>query len=506
MKKYRKYACFCIWGVFLVYLFVQHSLVWMYIDDFGYATLSYAVEVGTKGNNYSFIDIINYLYLHYTKWGGRILFYGIAILVYHYGGLIGIRLFQSLIIFFIFVLMGYITKKHLNRSASGLIALVVCSLYGVFQVELVNSGIYWFSAASGYVWPMLILIFVSYRQYDLLQTKDFSKRKWMLTAFLWFIAAFSQEQIAVASVVICVSLMIYHFATVKQHLFYSAINIMMCLGGALIMLCAPGNMVRLVDSSEKNIFQQMGYNIPYLIEYVLIPNSKIFLLLVFLCFIVVAKNLYEDNRFVSSKYSGATKIVLKCYIVLQMVLITCLIFDYTVFRRFSNIYMMIMIVIGCMIMGIYLLLSKKVYHFICMLGAICCYGAMAIVPAIPVRIMIPFMLLMLVPISIILLEFFNNDLRVFCIPVVVILLINLCSIYNGYMTNQPIQKDNWEHLSESSVLFQNGGEVNRIELKKLKNPIYSGPMSYMEAYQWSDVLIKNYFDLPMNVELVWEDS
>ena len=101
-KKGKQYVYWLIWLGFVLFLLYQHSLVWMHIDDFGYASLNYAVNVGTVGNDYTVADVFKYLYLHYMEWGGRVLFYGIAIFIYHFCGLQGIRITQALIIFGIY--------------------------------------------------------------------------------------------------------------------------------------------------------------------------------------------------------------------------------------------------------------------------------------------------------------------------------------------------------------------------------------------------------------------
>ena len=111
-KKGKQYVYWLIWLGFVLFLLYQHSLVWMHIDDFGYASLNYAVNVGTVGNDYTVADVFKYLYLHYMEWGGRVLFYGIAIFIYHFCGLQGIRITQALIIFGIYYLAFHIITKE----------------------------------------------------------------------------------------------------------------------------------------------------------------------------------------------------------------------------------------------------------------------------------------------------------------------------------------------------------------------------------------------------------
>lgn len=137
-KKGKQYVYWLIWLGFVLFLLYQHSLVWMHIDDFGYASLNYAVNVGTVGNDYTVADVFKYLYLHYMEWGGRVLFYGIAIFIYHFCGLQGIRITQALIIFGIYYLAFHIITKEAKIERTATASIIVCSLYGVFQLALVE--------------------------------------------------------------------------------------------------------------------------------------------------------------------------------------------------------------------------------------------------------------------------------------------------------------------------------------------------------------------------------
>ena len=78
MKK-RKQICLIanmlIWSAFFIFLILQHNMVWLAYDDYGYVSLSYVVDVGKTGNEYTIIDVIKYLYAHYMQWGGRVLYF-----------------------------------------------------------------------------------------------------------------------------------------------------------------------------------------------------------------------------------------------------------------------------------------------------------------------------------------------------------------------------------------------------------------------------------------------
>ena len=63
--------------VFLVFfgaMLVRNRLVFLYHDDYGYVTLSYAINIWFfRVTNFSLAQFSQCLIEHYTNWGGRIL-------------------------------------------------------------------------------------------------------------------------------------------------------------------------------------------------------------------------------------------------------------------------------------------------------------------------------------------------------------------------------------------------------------------------------------------------
>lgn len=53
-----------------ILVLLQIHYVWIYYDDYGYASLSYLVNYrGNIGMHTSFGDIISFLVYHYNNWG-----------------------------------------------------------------------------------------------------------------------------------------------------------------------------------------------------------------------------------------------------------------------------------------------------------------------------------------------------------------------------------------------------------------------------------------------------
>lgn len=517
MKGIKQYSWIAVWIIFFIYLLMQHNLIWMYIDDYGYASLNYAVTLGTTGNNYSLLDIFRYLYLHYMNWGGRVLYYGFAIFIYHYLGLTGMRVVQSLIILAIFYIIYLTIIEMMDQDLLTkykvkiriIISIIVCMLYGVFQIGLSNTGLYWFSASSGYVWPILMVLIASFTLYKLIEKKDSRWWKWGINGLLWLGASFSQEQIAIASFVICIGLFIYGKKVKDIKIKYLGISIIFSLTGLGIMLLAPGNWVRMERSSHMSLWGQICYNIPYLFKYILGENASIFLIVLFICFSIVA--LWTvDRKCMKNKFITVFLIVYSVITLITASYLMININSYSIME--SNIFIktgtILLVVIGLILLSFYLILRNYILQFIYLISSILCYSSMAVVPAIPNRILIPFILLMfpvLAAILVGLIEVIRN-IRFFIvyIPLLVLLINNEIEIYKGYQLNQSLQRTNWKILEESHR--SDGSEnIDQIKLYKMYNEVCTAPMGYMNEYQWSDKLMCIYFDLPPDTKILWDN-
>ena len=498
IKKIKNNYWLLIWGIFYIYLLFQHNLVWMHIDDYGYASLNYAVSVNTSGNNYTILDIFRYLFEHYVQWGGRVLFYGIAILVYHFGGLIGMRFFQSTVILVMYYTVFSIVTRGSNKTEKTIISIISCLLYGVFQIEVVNCGVYWFSASSGYVWPILVVFCASYYLYRLIESEDFSLFKWLGCSLLWLVSAFSQEQIAVASIVICFMLCMWGiFIRHSTHKTFYLLPSISAIIGAGIMLLAPGNFGRLNETSDKSLLEQIKNNVPVLLGHICGVSTRIFLTAMFVCFLFVTISLIKRVK------KKSFQMILRGVFLFQMLLLCILLASESWIAESGpgiRMALIMLIVLSVVCTCYYLIITEAIWAFCCFVGAISCFAAMAVVPATPIRIYIPFMLLML-PAMIVIMKGQTRSIYsgVFLIPLSLILIFNMGDIYKGYKLNDSLQEANWN----ACVNYNGEGTV---QLKKMYNDVYTASLSYMDGYKWADGLLCKYFEIPEDTLFVWEES
>ena len=71
MSKAKKQVLL-VFAIFFIILLVLHHFMWMYYDDYGYASLSYLGEQSwTVGPEADSGDVAQFLWYHYMNWAGR---------------------------------------------------------------------------------------------------------------------------------------------------------------------------------------------------------------------------------------------------------------------------------------------------------------------------------------------------------------------------------------------------------------------------------------------------
>ncbi len=491
-----------IWIFFFLFLVRQHSLVWMYIDDYGYASLNYAVSVGTAGNNYSFFDIIRYAYLHYVNWGGRVLYFSIAIIVWHLFGLWGIRIFQSIILFAVFLILYHTARKTTALKYSSACSFMTCMMYGIFTVNIVQHGLYWFTASSIYVWPVLALLSAAYILINLIKNDIRKPVIWLFDGILWFLSGFSQEQYAVATLVALVCILIYGRGKIPYK--YICYELFMGFCGAAIMLCAPGNWSRRSGSENMGIVERIIHNIPYLFSTVFSKSMLPFLLVILSISIIAALKLLKSN-----KHQLQNKIMIG-FILYLWTAFSVLLATQTAIMEWNHLLMRIFIITitisGCFLVVFYLYKKEYIFQMICLIAAVSCYGAIAAVPTTPLRIVIPFILLSLPAITVMTAEAVDHlQSFVIFIPLSVFLISNMGGIYSGYKINNPIHAENWASLRQAEDNIRFGNTVEQLQLKKIYLNDYSAPLTYMKGYEGLEIFLYTYFCLPETTTIVWEE-
>lgn len=495
--------------LFGLLILLEHHYVFIVFDDYGYASLSYGWTENSAGMAYTMKDIWKFLSWHYFNWGGRVLCFFFEIIVCRLGGVELIQVVQAIIIISIYVLSGKIISRVTHCDYWGCIAISLV-LYGTFDLITLRESVFWYSASVAYVWPLLPLLGSIYL-YLLLQENETRFRK-CTVVFLAFLAGFSQEQIAVLTVVwiICIMLLDYVWEGIKNNQKKKIPNYIwgMCgsaiLGGMLTIM-APGNFIRsgreeYAEFYSKTILSRLLYNIDRIIKINIGYDNWLFVLIVTI-FCGLAVSIYLHKKKI-------------CIMSLVYVM-------YYIYEHLTTVpYAIGIVVRGVWTVNFLILLCTYYYKrrnflFISMLVAgICSQGAMIVTPGIPIRChtMMEFVLHIIVAeciINIYMSEIYRtkNVLRIVaggCVFALCLFsLCNLGGIISKCKQNDGINKINHYKLKEAGERYKYGHELKEIHLYKLYDDNYTNCMPYQPEHNFIEEWMKNYYELPQDVSFFW---
>ncbi|MDE6608138.1 MAG: hypothetical protein K2K54_10345 [Lachnospiraceae bacterium] len=484
MKFIKKNIFLAISVLFIFLILLQHHYVYMYFDDYGYASLSYINSENQIGRLFGLTDVFQFLWLHYLKWGGRILYLFWEIILMRIGGLKMIQLVQAAIIILTGVVSGKIVSKITQADCNACIAFSLL-LYGTIQIKTLRDGVYWYSASVLYVWPLLPLLVAAYL---CIEEKESKSRK-ALCILLTFLAAFSQEQIAVMTITLNIFFIFFRYIkkckSGAEAYRLPKYMIGMCISavaGGILVICAPGNTVR----AEAGIYDSFYH------EKIVVRTIKNIGLLI-------------NNNVGSYNWVFILFLTLFCGMAAAIYLksrgITAAVFVFSMYFVIEN-FLPVSKEVGVIIRGIWILiflpaiilyyLKRQSYFFLSILSAgLCSQGMMILSPTVPVRshIMMEFVLhMVLMECTIYLYREFGESKKkqiILKIGIAVLTLYavcNLCFISVGYKNNYGINQKNHDALLKAQEQYENEETVTEVILYRLKDDTYANMMPYQKGY------------------------
>lgn len=512
-KTMLKRVALIMGGIFACLIIIQHHYVFMYFDDYGYASLTYGWTGNTAGMDYELKDVFQFLKWHYLNHGGRVLYFFFEIVMFKIGGTVLIQIVQAVIIIMISIISGKIVAEVIKCEEWQSVSLCL-ALYGTLCLRSVRDSVYWYTASVLYVWPLLPLLGCIWFTI-LIQRKETRLRKWT-AALLAFMAAFSQEQMSIlitAWIVIHILFVCWEQRQKNERIHIPAylfrMGICAVAGGAITIL-APGNFVRADTENEyysKNIMIRTVENAGKIINCNIGYWNWVFVLIMTIVFGTVVA-IYLKNRKI---------FVLACifagYYVLERIFpgrmqTTPLLFGVAV--RFVWAF--------CFFGILFMYYYKRRYYLLLsiLIAGICSQAAMLVSPIIYTRChtMMEFVLHLILAECII--SIGNADLikqekrkmtgYYFCVGLLCLYaFLNFCSIIDGYKRNDEINKTNHYKLTEMGERYKEGNKVDEVELYKLYDDRYATNMPYLEGYEYIVYWMKNYYELPYDVRFCWSD-
>ena len=500
-----------VYAIIILLLFLQHNVVCMYFDDFGNASLSYAHTIpNVAGTNFTFAQLLEaagHTYLHY---GGRILYGMIASLLLKNG----IKPFMMLQVFVITGIIYCICEiiTILTKKKSIIYPILCMILYMLFDISILRHGIYWASASVLYVWPLLpffasILLYLKTIQ-KVKDNEKVSYIKYFLFSTLYIIfSVFSQEQIGVAYLVFLFFYIVFdHIKEWKKYLKYDIYPFILGIATYLVLFLAPGNWERMgletnAGFANQSFFGKIYMNLPKIIELFFKAKTSIYInifvsiLLIFLVSFFI-KN-YKKNKYY----------FLLVFPILGMAV------NYILFEKQYYHYVWFTTLVGIGILCsmfiallVYYIHKKELPILSLSLAAVCSVFCLLMAPYTVERSVIPCVFMMFIPIIMIGMDMFSKNTTT---KTLIILLVIICTyfgldnaihVYIGYRNNYEIHQENYEKL----VNYEKYEENNTVKLCKVKyeNHSYGSTQPYeFGNYYW----IQQYFDLPTDLELEWDD-
>lgn len=491
--KRDKIIVIALWIVFAVVIYLLQRAIYMHFDDFGYASLSYGYTDNTNGMSWNILDFLNFIKWHYLNWGGRILYYGIFVLITKCGEFC-LQIFQAIILVSITFLTFMIIRNKCHDYFAGIISIVLfCSIGIMASVD----GVFWYSASAGYVWPFLaffVLIYILKKS----ETGN-SNKKIVLTCVLAFIAGFSHEQVAVGLVVF---LLTYGATLLIRHerVLYLLPTIISGCTGAAVEVLAPGNFHRSVDSMEfysMSFVQKIYRNVPSVLEINFEKSQIAWIVIWAIALLVIVPKL------VVSKKIQCVLLCVDVFCAVGVIVSAC--FEMTI--MIDVVVRSVFIVISLAEFVLYLINKRNYLLLSVLIGAFSTQAMLLIVPDISSRLSIPFALLFHICVGYALNDYIKGNslylvTSIFMI-IVPISIINFSTLMIGFYQNKKVNDINRSRLEEKSCLIKAGAEMDHIILYKLKDDAYCSMMPYQ--HDFISYWIKNYFEIPQEIDFIWNN-
>ena len=241
--KHQKYLMVLVLlTLFALILFLNH--IYPNAEDDWYYTFVWRPEaIDLMGRRItSFNDLFDSQYAHYMQWGGRTVAHIIAQLI-----LCLDTDWQDVLNSFAFLAMMYLIYRYSNWGNKTRVSvfLLGCALFW-FTQPIICSTVLWITGSANYLWTSLILLSFIYYYYALYMKEGSNNGALRSVLFFFFgiVAGWTNENMVVAAIFFIIILFLI---LKKRNIKIPAWAYTGLIGltiGALFLILAPGNMVR----------------------------------------------------------------------------------------------------------------------------------------------------------------------------------------------------------------------------------------------------------------------
>lgn len=505
-------------SIFLI-LFIQHSFIGLYFDDYLNAALAYGKKISNvAGTNFTIRQLLEWSSWIYQHWGGRLLFADLFLIPMLKNGARLYWAVQSIVITLILfysyrISMLFVKKNNINR-----IITIICLILGYLLIEreLVVNGLFWASASILYIWPILPLVMFIY--YLILATKIIeekgkcSYKYYIVLSILSLFVCSSQEQFCVAYFGFLVTYIFFkHILNLKKYIKLDITVGIVGLVFSLILLLAPGNFERMdanIVFSSMSLIEKIIYNFPKILELLFINEMKIYNYLLVFIGILLSISLYVNKK-INIPYMMFPFAMLCTFI-------TCYCYNGSVMilgiSRFLTLVLYLVIYITYFVKRE---MGEITAFLISCAGSIFC---LLLSPSLVCRSLFPYLFIVYILMAVCMtnlksdFEILKNKLQknILFVGIAIIMLFpigygikNTIEITRGYYQNNFLNQYNDKMFRISAAKARND-EIDEIVVYKLTTS-YSSVMPYHEGFELVNDWIKEYYDIPNDVKIVWKD-
>lgn len=498
--------------IIFILLIVQHSVISLYFDDYGNASLSYSYVVpDVAGTDFSLSQLFEWAYNIYQNWGGRILYAVCFIIPLLRNGITSYMMFQSIVILGIFYFIYKIVCiKFNNKKYIWIIPISEFILYSNINMIYLRHGIFWASASVLYIWPLLPLfafIYLYMSNGDKIKQEQKIKHYVVIPLMLVlnFFATFSQEQIGIAVIAfeICY-IILHHIKYQKKYLLIDIPNLIVSIVSYLFLFLAPGNWVRMdsnVEFASLTFLDKIKLNLPIIFNNIFKNEIRIYIyiliiLTIYMSFVVI-KNKYRNNK---------TYLLLLIPVIISLFEIFILYF-YSRFD-FKFIYYLFgaLWLISIFIVSIFYYIQKNNIEFCALyITAMCSILCLVMSPSLIERTYLPFIFVLIIIICNISIDMVIDNKVFFKMIFIISFIVISIKGCNSYIRNYIGYRDNFVIFKVNNMIlkkYSGSKDVSQITLYKVKDIWYGSEQPYIVDM---DYWIKEYYDIPQMVEFIWND-
>lgn len=489
---YHIIAVILFFGLF----FLLFQSVFMYSDDFRYG------EAG-KGN---LTQIMQYMGEHYQTVNGRSLVHTLAIL-FTKCDLFFWRLVTPAVIAVLLVLTArFITVEKKERQKLTVIMLL---LYLLMPVGVLQQSAYWLSGSFNYVYPMLPILGLG-----ILMKKSIQNKKanyWLLP--LGAIAGATMEQCGMIALGICILTMLYQKFFKKNRLLLCHYLAVLCtVAGYLTIFLSPATKGRIDSESGQMGLLQNTYRILFE-KWFQSKEMFLFVLITTICLVFWL-------AYFTKKSAGYRWLNIACLsvLVLLLPLIALQVYNIGAYTPGGMVAKGITFLFGCTFYfslaytGILLYLkSKKETVLVCTILA---FGSQVMLIAaryIGFRNNFPSMILLFPFLAETLLQWTESMthggkhtrvlLKAGGIFLLLIALLNTCSIFYGYGKNAQVYREN---LSRIQAYHKNPESF--LTLQNLPYQNYRWYLPADDETGWQEKAFKTYYNIDDSTKLIFQEQ